>query len=112
MTLEGALNFVPGERLSYFAQMLPPAEAKGLLTGQVKTLPDLPGITGVLAKMKMDGTLPEQLKTTAPPPRMTSSERSSDEIRVLREKAKAQVEFLKRSRNGSDNGSEASKTSM
>jgi hypothetical protein len=104
LSLESALNFVPGERRSDFAQMLPPAEAKGLLTGQVEKTPNLPGLTGILAKMQMEGTVPEELKADARPPHRTPSERSADEVRALREKAKAQIEFLKRSRNGSGTG--------
>jgi hypothetical protein len=101
MSLDGALNFVPGERLTDFAQMLPPAAAKGLLTGKVEKSPSLPGLTGVLAKMQMDGTMPEELQEEARPRHRTPSERSADEVRVLREKANAQIEFLKRSRNES-----------
>ena len=36
MSLASALNFVPGERQNDFAQMLPPKEAKGLLTGRFR----------------------------------------------------------------------------
>lgn len=104
MSLESALNFVPGERQNDFAQMLPSAEAKGLLMGKVEKLSNLPGLTGILAKMRMEGTVPEELQASARPPHRTPSERSEDEVRALREKAKAQVEFLKRSRNGSGNG--------
>jgi hypothetical protein len=100
MTLEGALNFVPGERQNEFAQMLPGTQTKGL-TGQVNKLPDLPGLVGVLAKMKMEGTVPVELKADARPPRLSPIERSAEEVRTLREKANAQIEFLKRSRNGS-----------
>ena len=105
MSLDSALNFVPGERRIDFAQMLPPATAKGLLTGQVEKIPNLPGLTGVLAKMRMEGTVPEELKEDARPRQKTPSERSADEVRELREKANAQIEFLKRSRNGSGSGS-------
>lgn len=104
MSLESALNFVPGERQNDFAQMLPPAEARGLLTGQVEKLPELPGLPGILAKMKMENTLPEELKPDSRPPHRTPSERTPEQWRELREKAKAQVEFVKRSRNGSSNG--------
>ena len=101
MSLESALHFVPGERQTDFAQMLPPSHARGLLQGKVERMPDLPGLTGVLAKMQMEGTVPEELNSAARPPRNTAPERSADELRALREKAKAQIEFLKRSRNGS-----------
>jgi hypothetical protein len=104
MSLEHALNFVSGERRDDFAQMLPPAEAKGLLTGKVEEVPNLPGLPGVLAKMQMEGTVPEELKANPRPLRRAASDRSPDEARALREKANAQKEFLKRSRNGSGTG--------
>jgi hypothetical protein len=104
MSLEKALDFVSGERRNDFAQMLPLAEAKGLLTGEVSNLPNLPGLPGILAKMQMEGTVPEKLKAKPRPPYGTPSERSPDESRELREKANAQREFLKRSRNGSGSG--------
>ena len=104
MTLENALNYVPGERRDDFAQRLPAAQAKGLLMGQVSKLPDLPGLTGVLAKMRMEGTVPEELKVAARPRHQRPSERTTNEARELREKANAQIEFLKRSRNGSGSG--------
>lgn len=101
ISLENALNFVPGERQNDFAHMLPTAEARGLLTGEVKTLPDLPGLPGILAKMQMEGALPEELKASPRPPHRTPSDRSPSEALKLRENADAQREFLKRSRNGS-----------
>ena len=104
MSLKSALNFVPVERESDFARMLPPAEGKSLLTGQVEKVPDLPGLAGILAKMQMEGVVPEELKADPHPPHRTPSERSPDECRQLREKANAQIEFLKRSRNGSRSG--------
>ncbi len=112
MTIESALNFVPGERQNDFARMLPAPEAKGLLSGEVNKLPDLPGLAGILAKMRMEGNLPDELKdelndelnADSRPPHRPSIKRSPEEWRELREKAKAQVEFLKRSRNGSGSG--------
>jgi hypothetical protein len=102
MTLQGALNFVPGERQNDFVQRLSPAQAKGLLTGNVEQLPNVPGLTGVLVKMRMEGSIPEELEANARSLERTSSpERSADEWRELREKAKAQLEFIRRSRNGS-----------
>ena len=98
ITLEGAAEFVPVDRRADFAQMLPPAQAQGLLTGRVEKLPDLPGLAGVLAKMRMEGTLPEELK--ADPRSSTPVDRSPEEAHQLREKVNAQIEFLKRSRNG------------
>ncbi len=102
ISLEGALNFIPGERQTDFAQMLPSAEAKGLLAGKVENLPNLPGLAGVLARMRMEGSLPEELKTEPRPPYRTPADRAPDEVRMLREKADAQIEFLKRSQHGSN----------
>jgi hypothetical protein len=51
----------------------------------------------------MEGTVPEELKADARRHR-TPSERSADDVHALREKAVAQIEFLKRSRNGSGSG--------
>src|SRR6185437_7747274 len=112
MTLENALNFVPGERQNDFARMLPASEAKGLLTGEVSKLPDLPGLAGILAKMRMEGSLSDELKDElndelnpdSHPSHKPHIKRTPEEWRELREKAKAQVEFLKRSRNGSGSG--------
>ncbi len=104
VSLNSALNFVPVERESDFARMLPPGEGKGLLTGQVENLPNLPGLAGILAKMQMEGVVPEELKADPHPPHRTPSDRSLDECRELREQANAQIEFLKRSRNGSKTG--------
>ncbi len=104
MSLEGALNFVPGERRNDFAQMLPTGETKGLLTGQAVNLPDLPGLAGILAKMQMEGIVPEELKGDSRPLYRTPSERSPAEARELRERVNAHIEFLKRSRNGSGSG--------
>ena len=95
---------VPGERRGDFARMLPSAQATTLLTGEVEKVPNLQGLAGILAKMQMEGTVPEELKAN-PPLRKTASDRSPDESRALREKANAQKEFLKRSRNGSGSGS-------
>jgi hypothetical protein len=108
ISLETALNFVAGERQNDFAQMLPPEEAKGLLTGKVEKLADLPGLAGILARMKMEGIVPEELQTDSQPPQRTPADRSAEEARELREKLNSQIEFLKRSRNGSG-GSVASK---
>jgi hypothetical protein len=101
MSLENALEFVPGERRGDFARMLPSAQATTFLTGEVEKVPNLKGLAGILAKMQMEGTVPEELKVNPRPLRKTASDRSPDESRALREKAKAQIEFLKRSRNGS-----------
>ena len=97
ISLNGALDFIPGERRSDFAQMLPPGQAKGLLPGRVEVLPDLPGLPGVLARMRMEGTVPEELKPSARAERTPLGE---DELRKRKEELKAQADFLKRSRNG------------
>lgn len=119
MTLESALSFVPGERQNDFARMLPAAQGKGLLTGEVSKLPDLPGLAGILAKMQMEGALSDglkddlkeelndQLHPESRPSHRPHIKRTPEEWRELREKAKAQVEFLKRSRNGNGSGSGA-----
>lgn len=104
VSLDGALNFVPGERRDDFARMLPPAKAKGLLTGKVEKMPNLPGLAGILVKMRMDGAMPEQIEANLRPSVRTPADRSPDEVRELREKANSQREFLKRSRNGSGDG--------
>jgi hypothetical protein len=103
LSLEDALEYVPGERRDDFLARLPAAQARGLLTGQVNKLPDLPGLTGVLAKMRMEGTVPEELAAAARPNHQRPSDRTAEEVRQLREKATAQIEFFKRSRNGSGN---------
>lgn len=104
LSLKSALNFVPGERERDFARMLPPAEGKGLLKGKVEKSLDLPGLAGILAKMQMEGIVPEELEADPHPPHRSPSDRSLEECRELREKARAQIEFLKRSRNGSRRG--------
>jgi hypothetical protein len=104
MSVESALDFVPGERRNDFSQMLPPGNAKDLLMGQVEKVPDLPGLAGILAKMRMEGIVPEELKAEPRLLHRSPSDRSTDESRELREKASAQVEFLKRSRNGRRSG--------
>lgn len=102
ISLTNALNFVPVERECDFAQMLPASEAKGLLlTGEVNKLPDLPGLAGILAKMRIEGIVPEELDSKPHPAQRTPADRSPDEVRQLRERAREQIEFLKRSRNGS-----------
>src|SRR5713101_3844013 len=101
MTLESALDFVPGERHNDFVRRLPAAQGKGLLTGRVEKSPILPGLPGVLAKMQMEGTVPEELKPTSKlRQKKPSPELSPTEWRERRERAKAQLEFIKRSRNG------------
>lgn len=101
ISLDNALNFIPGERISDFAQMLPPPQTRGLLAGKVEALPDLPGLPGVLARMRMEGTVPEELKPTAC---SRSSPLGEDELRKRKEELRAQTEFIKRSRNGTSKG--------
>lgn len=103
ISLDGALNLIPGERRADFAQMLPSAQAKGLLTGKIESLPDLPGLPGVLAKMQMEGTMPDELKPNRRTLVETESPLSEEDLRRRREKLKAQVELLKHSRNGNSN---------
>jgi hypothetical protein len=104
LSLESALKFIPGERHTEFAQMLPPSEATRLLVGEVEKLPDLPGLPGILAKMRMEGIVPDEMKSEPRPLYRAPSDRSPEEARELREKVNAQIEFLKRSRNGSSHG--------
>lgn len=94
-----ALNFVPGERQSDFSRMLPPGQSKGLLEGKVEKLPNLPGLAGILAQMRMQDVVPEELKPSARPPSAIPSAPSSDELRERRERLNEQIEFLKRPHN-------------
>jgi hypothetical protein len=103
LSLESALNFVPGGRQTEFARMLPTGAAR-LLVGMVEKLPDLPGLPGVLARMRMQDVVPDEMKAEPRPPRRAPSDRSPEEARELREKINAQIEFLRRSRNGSSHG--------
>jgi hypothetical protein len=101
INLNAALDLIPGERRADFAQMLPPVQARGLLAGGVEILPDLPGLPGVLAKMRMEGTIPEDLKPKAS---NRLSPLSEDELGKRREELRAQMEIIKRCRNGTGNG--------
>lgn len=101
LSLPTALNFVPGECQSNFAQLLPPDLSVNLLEGKTEKVIDLPGLPGILAKMRIEEILPDELKVEEHSPRKTPASRSEEEVRVLREKANAQVEFLKRSRPSS-----------
>lgn len=100
ISLRGALNFVPEERQDDFARMLPPSDAKGLLTGNVEKKVHLPGLDGVLAKIRMDGDLPSALNADPKPVQKKTSDLSPEEWHDRREQFKAQAEALKRSRNG------------
>ena len=53
LSVAAAVQFVPGERRNDFARLLPAAETKGLLTGEVNPLANLPGFPGILARMQM-----------------------------------------------------------
>ena len=55
LSLESALHFVPGEREQDFSTMLPPGETRGLLSGKAEKPLNLPGLPGVLAKMRAAG---------------------------------------------------------
>ena len=99
--VEAAFDFIPGERLADFAQMLPPAQGQGLLAGKVETLPELPGLAGVLAKMRMEGSIAEELK---PNPQTPALPLGRDELRSRKQELRTQAEFIKRGRNGSGTG--------
>jgi hypothetical protein len=102
--LEHALNFVPAPRQEDFARMLPPATAKGLLTGRVQKAHNVPGLPGLLAKMQMQELLPDELKEVQHSPYGATAPLSLDDRSKRLEELKRQAEFLKRSRNGSGNG--------
>jgi hypothetical protein len=102
--LEAALQFVPDLRRDEFAQMLPAGQSKGLLGGKGQISPEITGFLGVLAKLRMEDCLPEELQPDAPNPGMTKSDLSDDDIRRRREELAAQVELINRSRNGSGRG--------
>ena len=104
VSLEAALNFVPGERQTDFARMLPPGEAKGLLIGEVQRTPNIPGLAGILTKMRMEDSLPEEVRANPRTPHRIPADRSLEEARELRQKVNAQREFLKRSHIGSECG--------
>jgi hypothetical protein len=101
--LEYALNFVPGPRQDDFARMLPPATAKGLLTGKVQKMRNLPGLPGLLAKMAMQELLSDELKSEERQSPYTSVPVSAEDRNRRLEELKRQAEFLKRSRNGPKN---------
>ena len=93
--LDAATQFVPGERRNDFAHMLPAAQAKGLLTGEIDPLAKLaniPGITGMLARMQMAGSLPEELKTDPPKPK--PSPLSDEELAQRRKRLDQQFRVL------------------
>jgi hypothetical protein len=99
ITTDAALNFVPGERQSDFSRMLPPGQSRGLLEGRVEKLPNLPGLAGILAQLKMEDVVPEELKPSTRPPCAMPSASSPEELHERRERLNEQIEFLRRSRN-------------
>jgi hypothetical protein len=101
MTFEGALQFVPEQRYSEFTQMLPTAQVKGLLTGTTEILPDIPGLLGLLAKLRMNDVLPDELKPDSDQTSTVQPDLSAKDVSRRREELRAQVELMKRSRNGS-----------
>ena len=104
ITLHHALNFVPEQRRDDFANMLPPAKGKGLLVGKVHKIPNLPGLPSLLARMQMQDLLPGEppSKQLAHAPR---PDPTPDDHRRRREELRAQIELVKRSRNGPADGS-------
>jgi hypothetical protein len=100
--LDYALDFVPSERREDFARMLPPGTAKGLLTGGTDKTANLPGLPRLVARMKMEHTLPAELERTTVPKLTATAELTPEQLRMRREELKAQIEYLKRSRNGTD----------
>jgi hypothetical protein len=104
ISLDHALNFIPEARRDDFALALPPATSKGLLTGKSQSMPDLPGLPGLLAKMQMQHLLPDEMKPELKPCTEITELTPEDRQRRL-EELKAQIEFIKRSRNGT--GSDA-----
>jgi hypothetical protein len=105
LSLEGALTFVPEQRRDEFAQMLPIGQSKGLLTGAtVEILSNIPGLLGLLAKLRMEGDIPEELQPDSPLSNEPRTDLTEEDIRNRREELTAQLEFIKRSRNGSGSG--------
>jgi hypothetical protein len=105
LSLEGALTFVPEQRREEFAQMLPVGQSKGLLTGvTTEVLANMPGLPGLLAKLRMEGDIPEELEPDTRPSNLTRTDLTEEDIRTRREELRSQLEFIKRSRNGSGFG--------
>lgn len=102
ISLKGALDFIPGDRQSDFAHMLPAGQAKGLLRGHAEVLPELPGLPGILARMRMEGTVPEDLKPSTPS--RPSPPLTEGELQKRRQELRAQKEFIEHSRNGTSSG--------
>jgi len=105
ISLSSALNFVPEERRDGFAGLLPGPHARMTLAGKVEKVPDLPGFPGIIEKMRMEGTLPDELRPAPKRQLASGSELSPEGRRSRREELRAQVDFLKRSRAGSGDGS-------
>jgi hypothetical protein len=104
MTLEGAFAFVPDQQRREFVQLLPAGQAKGLLSGKVDALPNVPGLGGLLARLRMEGAIPDELKPDAPPPSAVKSDLSVEDMRKRRAELEGQLEFIQRSRKKSGSG--------
>lgn len=100
VSLEAALDYVPSGRREQFALMLPQHESRAMLVGEVREMPELAGLAGILAKMRMDGSVPEGIGPEASQRRLSPADRTPEEVRQLRERLNAQVEFLRSTRNG------------
>lgn len=101
IAVEVALQFVPDQRHDEFAQMLPAGQSTGLLTGKVQASPKIPGFLGLLAKLRMEDAVPEDLKPESPSFNTTKPDLSDEDIQRRREELAIQIEFINRSRNGS-----------
>jgi len=115
LKLDVALDLIPGERRDDFARMLPPSLTIGLLAGAtekspiekradekilVEKNPLLQGLPALLAGMRMEDVLPENVRAMPAQPGDPAPERTREEWRQLKQKARAQVEFLKQTRRG------------
>jgi hypothetical protein len=100
MTVKNALEFVPEERRDEFVRLLPTGDQNKELIGDIQKKATLPGLLGLMAELQRQGAFPEDLKGTSRPTGVTPVDRTPEETRKLRDKAKAQIEFLERSRNG------------
>jgi hypothetical protein len=88
LSVAAAVEFIPGERRNEFARMLP-AGAKGLLTGEVDPLANLPRLPGLIARMHMKGNIPEELQ--ASPPRPKPAPLSDAEVAERRKRHAQQI---------------------
>jgi hypothetical protein len=100
-----ALDLIPGERRDDFVRMLPPALTIALLPeSSVKSLIERdalpPGLPALLAGMRMEDVLPEEVRAVPNQPPTAALQRTPEEWRQLKERARAQIEFIERTRNG------------